>query len=59
MLPEHKPLRRGREMIDLLVVEEPKPKPAKITGGVVRGSDRRVVQTHAVVRFGPNPTSAQ
>ena len=29
MLPEHKPVRRGREMIDLLVVEEPKPKPAK------------------------------
>src|SRR6266446_3040567 len=30
MLPEHKPVRRGREMIDLLAVEEPKPKPAKI-----------------------------
>jgi hypothetical protein len=29
MLPEHKPVRRGREMIDLLAVEEPKPKPAK------------------------------
>jgi hypothetical protein len=27
MLPEHKPVRRGREMIDLLAVEEPKPKP--------------------------------
>jgi hypothetical protein len=26
MLPEHKPVRRGREMIDLLAVEEPKPK---------------------------------
>ena len=26
----HKPVRRGREMIDLLAVEEPKPKPAKI-----------------------------
>ena len=25
MLPEHKPVRRGREMIDLLAVEEPKP----------------------------------
>ena len=24
MLPEHKPVRRGREMIDLLAVEEPK-----------------------------------
>jgi hypothetical protein len=30
MLPEHKRVRRGREMIDLLAVEEPKPKPAKI-----------------------------
>src|SRR5215467_4517910 len=30
VLPEHKPVRRGREMIDLLAVEEPKPKPAKI-----------------------------
>ena len=30
MLPEHKPMRRGREMIDLLAVEVPKPKPAKI-----------------------------
>jgi hypothetical protein len=30
MLPEHKPVRRGREMIDLLAMEEPKPKPAKI-----------------------------
>jgi hypothetical protein len=30
MLPEHKPVRRGREMIDLPAVEEPKPKPAKI-----------------------------
>ena len=32
MLPGHKPVRRGREMIDLLAVEEPKakPKPAKI-----------------------------
>src|SRR3979490_659120 len=59
MLPEHKPVRRGREMIDLLAVEEPKPKPAKIGGGVVRGSDRPVVQTHAFVSFGPNPTSGQ
>ena len=25
MRPEHKPVRRGREMIDLLAVEEPKP----------------------------------
>src|SRR5262245_13643694 len=39
-------------------LEELKPKPAKIRG-VVRGSDRPVVQTHAVVCFGPNPTSGQ
>jgi len=42
-------------MIDLLAVEEPKPKPAKIRG-VVRGSDRPVVQTHAVVSFGSTPS---
>ena len=30
-LQEHKPVRRGREMIDLLAVEEPKPEPAKRT----------------------------
>jgi hypothetical protein len=30
MLLEHKPVRGGREMIDLLAVEKPKPKPAKI-----------------------------
>ena len=30
MLPEHKPVRRGREMIERLAVKEPKPKPAKI-----------------------------
>jgi len=29
------------------------------TGGVVRGSDRPVVETHAVVYFGPNLTSGQ
>ena len=56
-LPAHKPVRRGREMIDLLVVEEPKPpKPAKIRAVSYEGSDRAVVQTHAVV---PNPTSGQ
>jgi hypothetical protein len=30
VLPEHKPARLGREMIDLLAVVEPRPKPAKI-----------------------------
>ena len=59
MLPEHKPVRRGREMIDLLAVEEPKPKPAKNGRCRMRHSDRPVVQTHAVVSFGPNPTSGQ
>jgi len=29
MLPEHKPVRHGREMIDLLAAEEPKLKRAK------------------------------
>jgi hypothetical protein len=29
--PEHKPVRRGREMIDLLAVEEPKPNSAAFT----------------------------
>jgi hypothetical protein len=48
-VPEHKPVRRGRETIDLLEVEEPKPRAGEDTGGVVRGSDRAVVQTHAVV----------
>jgi hypothetical protein len=50
MVPEHKPVRRGREMIDLLAVEEPKPKPAKIR-------DRPFVQTHVVVSFASNGRS--
>src|SRR5262249_5845706 len=29
------------------------------TGGIVPGGDRPVVQTHAVVQFGPNPISGQ
>jgi hypothetical protein len=29
------------------------------TGGIVRGSDRPVIQTHAVAWFGPKPASAQ
>ena len=28
VLPEHKPVRREREMIDLLAVDEPRPTPA-------------------------------
>jgi hypothetical protein len=57
MLPEHKPVRRGREMIDLLAVEEPKPKPAKIRALPYEAAP--VVQTRAVVWFGPDPTSGQ
>ena len=30
LLSEHKPVRREHEMIDLLTVEEPKTKPAKM-----------------------------
>jgi len=40
--PEHKPVRRGRAMIDLLGVEEPKPKPGRY--GRCR---RSAVQMHA------------
>jgi hypothetical protein len=47
MLPEHKPVRRGREMIDLLAVEESKPKPAKLRALSYEAAP--VVQTHAVV----------
>src|SRR6478672_1721128 len=38
MLPEHKPVQRGREMIDLLAVEEPKPKPSKIRAVLVEAA---------------------
>ena len=55
--PEHKPMRREREMIDLPAVEELK-QPAKIQA-VVRASDLPVVQTHAAVYFGSNLTSGQ
>jgi hypothetical protein len=56
MLPEYKPARRGREMIDLLAVEEPKP------------ANIRAVSYEAAIdscsnacgrKFGPNPTSGQ
>jgi hypothetical protein len=50
---------RGCEMIDLLAVEEPKPKPTKIRAVSYGDSDRSVVQTHPVVYFGSNPTSGQ
>jgi hypothetical protein len=57
MLPEHEPVRHGREMIELLAVEEPKPKPAKLRALSYEAAP--VVRTHAVVSFGPNPASGQ
>ena len=36
VLPEHKPVQREREMIDLLAVEEPKPKPANSYDTAIR-----------------------
>jgi hypothetical protein len=58
MLPEHKPARRRREMIDLLAVEEPKPKPAKIRAVSYEAA---IDQLFKRMRssFGPNPTSGQ
>jgi hypothetical protein len=49
MLLEHKPVRRGREMIEPLAVDGAEAQAGEETAGVVRGSDRPVVQTHAVV----------
>src|SRR5262245_29291270 len=40
---------RNLVSIDLLAVEEPKPRAGEDTGGVVRRSDRPVVQAHALV----------
>ena len=56
MLPEHKPVRPGREMIDLLAVEEPKPKPAQIRAVLYEAA---IDQLFTVVYFGPDPTSGQ
>jgi hypothetical protein len=44
-------------MIDLLAVEEPKPKPAKIRAVSYEAANDQ--KTHAVVWFGPNRTSGQ
>src|SRR5712664_4853812 len=58
MLPKHKPVRRGREMIDLLALEEPKPKPAK--NGRCRTRQRSTSCSNAYGRLvRPNPTSGQ
>jgi hypothetical protein len=49
MLPEHEPVRGGRAMIDLLAVEEPKLKPAKLRAVSYEAAIDPVAQTHAVV----------
>ena len=59
MLPEHKPVRRGREMIDLLAVEEPKPKPAKIRAVSYEAAIAQLFKRQVVVQFGPNSRSGQ
>src|SRR5262245_11622837 len=66
-MPEHKPVRRGREMIDLLAVEEPKPKPAKIRSlsyeaaidqlfKRMRSSGSALTQQRSVLPVGRYPT---
>jgi hypothetical protein len=59
MLPEHKPVRRGREMIDLLAVEEPKPKPAKIRAVSYEAAIDQLFKRMRSSSSGPNPTSGQ
>ena len=41
--------RRGRKMIDLLTVEEPKPKPAKMRAVSYEAAIDQLFKTHAVV----------
>ena len=59
MLPEHKPVRRGREMIDLLAVEEPKPKPAKIRAVSYEAAIDQLFKRMRSSSSAPNPTSGQ
>ena len=59
MLPEHKPVRRGREMIDLLAVEEPKPKPAKIRAVSYEAAIDQLFKRVRTSSSAPNPTSGQ
>ena len=59
MPPEHKPVRRGREMIDLLAVEEPKPKPAKIRAVSYEAAIDQLFKRMRSSSSGPNPTSGQ
>jgi hypothetical protein len=59
MLLEHKPVRRGREMIDLLAVEEPKPKPAKIRAVVYEAAIDQLFKRMRSSSSDPDPTSGQ
>ena len=59
MLPEHKPVRRGREMIDRLAVEEPQPKPAQIRAVSYEAAIDQLFKRMRSSQFGPNPTSGQ
>src|SRR5262245_34339243 len=64
ILPEHKPVRREREMIDLLAVEEPKPKPANLYDTAVRAFSYEAAIDQLFKRMrsassAPNPTSGQ
>jgi hypothetical protein len=56
VLPEHE-VRRGREMIDLLTVEEPKPKPAKTRAVSYEAAIDQLFKRTRSSRSGPNPTS--
>jgi hypothetical protein len=59
MLPEHTPVRRfHREITDLLAVEAPRPKPAKMRAVSYEAAIEQLFK-QAVVWFGPNPTSGQ
>ena len=58
MLPEQKPVRRGREMIGLLAVEEPKLKPAKIRAVSYEAAiDQLFKRMRCLVRPQPNKRS--
>src|SRR5262245_11073416 len=53
------PIRPVPPMTTIFMVYPPLSTTGDHTGGVLRGSNRPVVQTHAVDDFGSNPTSGQ
>ena len=59
LLPEHKPVRREREMIDLLAVEEPKPKPAKLRAVSYEAAIEQLFKRLRSASSAPNPKSGQ